>query len=229
MAKKKRKIKKKRATKRPTKARKPQPVAKPNLPPFVENYDPTPSLIAANQRKRSAAVQSMSGEVIPALPPSITAATMGVEVSPPAAALNITASAPDVHLQGVISMKADGFVLPAPIPVTPTVYPDTPHGTVIVQNYVTINIHSAEFSRFDKNLEALIGELHRSNEISGEVREQLVSELWAGREIIGAPKPQRALIDLLLVGPLKWLSEKSGSAIIGKLAADALDWLLRML
>ena len=135
----------------------------------------------------------------------------------------------DTRLQGVSGMRAEAVVIPAPVPITPTVYPDSPQGTITVQNHITINIQSAEFSRFDKNLEALIGELLGSNEISGEARDQLVCELWAGREIIGAPKPQRALIDLLLVGPLKWLSEKSGSAIIGKLAADALDWLLRML
>ena len=126
-------------------------------------------------------------------------------------------------------MRADAIVIPAPVPITPTVYPDSPQGTITVQNHITINIQSAEFSRFDKNLEALIGELHGSNEISGEVRDQLVSELWAGREIIGAPKPQRDLIDLLLVRPLKWLIENSGSAMVSKLAGDALVWLIKML
>ena len=129
---------------------------------------------------------------------------------------------------GVV-FRASGTVTPPPVSIVPTIYPDSPQGPVIVQNHITINIQSAEFSRFDKNLEALIGELNRSNEISGEVRDQLVSELWAGREIIGAPKPQRDLIDLLLVRPLKWLIEKSGSAMVGKLAGDALEWLIKML
>ena len=79
------------------------------------------------------------------------------------------------------------------------------------------------------NIEALFGELRQSKEISGEVRDQIISELRAGRELLHAPKPQRDLIDLLLVKPLKWVAEKSGSAIIGKLAKDALEWLLRML
>jgi hypothetical protein len=37
------------------------------------------------------------------------------------------------------------------------------------------------------------------------------------------------LIDLLLVRPLKWLAERAGSAVIGKLAGDALELLLRLL
>jgi hypothetical protein len=57
---------------------------------------------------------------------------------------------------------------------------------------------------------------------SGEVRDQLVSELRAGSEIITASKPQRDLVDVLLLKPLKWLAEKSGSAMVSKLAADAL-------
>ena len=135
----------------------------------------------------------------------------------------------DTRLQGVSGMRAEAVVIPAPVPITPTVYPDSPQGTITVQNHITINIQSAEFSRFDKNLEALIGELLGSNEISGEARDQLVCELWAGREIIGAPKPQRDLIDLLLVRPLKWLIENSGSAMVSKLAGDALVWLIKML
>jgi hypothetical protein len=31
------------------------------------------------------------------------------------------------------------------------------------------------------------------------------------------------------VKPLKWLAEKSGTAIVSKLAADALGWLLKMI
>lgn len=135
----------------------------------------------------------------------------------------------DTRLLGVSGMRAEAVVIPAPVPITPTVYPDSPQGTITVQNHITINIQSAEFSRFDKNLEALIGELLGSNEISGEARDQLVCELWAGREIIGAPKPQRDLIDLLLVRPLKWLIENSGSAMVSKLAGDALVWLIKML
>jgi hypothetical protein len=112
---------------------------------------------------------------------------------------------------------------------TPTAYPGSPHGTVIVNNHVTINIRTDEFRRFNTDIELLIRELRYSNEISGEVRDQVLSELKAGREIITGSKPQRDLVDLLLVKPLKWLAEKSGSAIVSKLAGDALEWLIKML
>ena len=75
----------------------------------------------------------------------------------------------------------------------------------------------------------LLDELRRSNEISGEVRDQLLSEMRAGREILNGPKPQRGLIDSLLVKPLKYLIENAGSTIIGKLAGAALDWLLKVM
>lgn len=168
----------------------------------VGAFDLTPQHIAKAQRNLGAAVQSTIGGAEPPFP---------------------------LRIQGDRSLRAETTIIPAPVPITSTVYPDSPQGPIIVQNYVTINIQSVEFSGFDKNLEGLIGELHRSNEISGEVRDQLVSELWAGRAIIGAPKPQRDLIDLLLVRPLKWLIEKSGSAMVSKLASDALGWLTKML
>ena len=212
--------KKKRTAKRSTKADKRRPstkrVAAKGKGGAFQGLPPS-----ASQRKLSTAVQSTIGEVTP--PHALEGAGLTVG-SPKIGTPELTEV-----IAGAGSLRGDSFIMPSPVPITPTVYPDSPRGTIIVQNHVTINIQSAEFNRFNKNLESLIGELHRSNEISGEVRDQLVSELLAGREIIGAPKPQRDLIDLLLVKPLKWLAEKSGSAIIGKLAGDALAWLLRMI
>ena len=121
------------------------------------------------------------------------------------------------------------IVIPAPVPVTPTVYPDRPQGTIIVQNHVTINFQSEEFRRFCHNFKSLIDDLRRSHEIAGELRDKLLCELSTGAEILTGPKPQRELIDLLLVRSLKWLSEKSGSAMVSKLASDALEWLIKML
>ena len=217
--------KKKRTAKRSTKAGKRRPSTKPvaakgkggafqsrtfqGLPP------------PASQQELSPAVQSTQGVIEP-LPAAVSNAPLEERA---------VSNAPleeriDARLQGV---STDAIVIPAPVPITPTVYPDSPQGTITVQNHITINIQSAEFSRFDKNLEALIGELLGSNEISGEARDQLVCELWAGREIIGAPKPQHDLIDLFLVRPLIWLIENSGSAMVSKLAGDALVWLIKML
>ena len=205
--------KKKRTAKRSTKAGKRRPstkrVAAKGKGGAFQGLPPS-----ASQQELSPAVQSTQGVIEP-LPAAVSNAPLEGRT--------------DARLQGVSSMRADAIVIPAPVPITPTVYPDSPQGTITVQNHITINIQSAEFSRFDKNLEALIGELLGSNEISGEARDQLVCELWAGREIIGAPKPQRDLIDLLLVRPLKWLIENSGSAMVSKLAGDALVWLIKML
>ena len=203
--------KKKHTTKRSTKAGKRRPstkrVAAKGKGGAFQGLPPS-----ASQQELSPAVQSTQGVIEP----------LPVSNAP-------LEGRTDARLQGVSSMRADAIVIPAPVPITPTVYPDSPQGTITVQNHITINIQSAEFGRFDKNLEALIGELLGSNEISGEARDQLVCELWAGREIIGAPKPQRDLIDLLLVRPLKWLIENSGSAMVSKLAGDALVWLIKML
>jgi hypothetical protein len=71
--------------------------------------------------------------------------------------------------------------------------------------------------------------MRRSNEISGEVREHLAAEMTAGRTLLKAPKADRTWIDLLLVKPLKYIAEKGGSAVIGKLATAALEWLFKLL
>jgi hypothetical protein len=115
------------------------------------------------------------------------------------------------------------------VSVIPTLYPDSPTGPITVQNFVTIDVQTPEFARFKNNLEALVAELSQSNRVSEEVRQQLLSELKAGRELIKAPKPQLDLLNLLLIKPLEFLIEKSDSAIIAKLAHDALEWLLKLI
>jgi hypothetical protein len=83
---------------------------------------------SASQRKLSAAVQS----------------TQAVVIDSPPAALNLSATPPEVRIQPV-SVQVDGIVMPSPVPITPTVYPDSPQGTIIVQNHVTITIQSERF------------------------------------------------------------------------------------
>ena len=77
--------------------------------------------------------------------------------------------------------------------------------------------------------DGLLTELKRSNEIAGELRDQIVAELRAGRAVLEAPTPSRDWIDVLLVHPLKWLGDKSGSAIVAALAVEALRWLMQLL
>ena len=155
---------------------------------------------SASQRKLSPAVQSKVGEV-----------------SPSPALLGISTTSPEI------------IVIPAPIPITPTVYPDSPQGTVIVENYITINAQSVQ--NFNIQMDALVKQLQfgGSNEISGDVCAQILSEITAGRALLEGTNPSRDLIDLLLVRPLKYLAEKAAGAIIGTLAGQALVALLKMM
>jgi hypothetical protein len=156
--------------------------------------------------------------------PQLALRPLGAVEPPPGA---VTApQGGEAHLGAASNLTADATVIPAPRPVTPTVYPDSPQGPIIVQNHITINLQSDEFRLFNQNLETLIAQLGRSNEFAGEARDQVVAELRAGREILTAPKPQRDLVHLLLLRPLKWVAAKAGSEVIASLTKKALDWLL---
>jgi hypothetical protein len=211
-------VKKRRTTKRLTRVAKRRPPAKrkwkakpvkqDNTAPVVTNFDPTPYLIAARQRDFPAAVQSTIGEASTPLP-------LRAEQT----------------MAGTSDAAINPFVLTAAVPVRPTVYPDSPDETVIVQNYITINAESVEYNNFDITMDALVQQLQvgRSNEISGDVCAQLLSEITAGRDLLKGAKPNRDLIEHLLIRPLKWLAEKAAGAILGTIAGEALDLLLKMI
>jgi len=139
---------------------------------------------------------------------------------------------PRVNFDALYSGGTTGPLAPPPqsaVTIVPTIYPDQPSGVVIVQNYITINVHSGEGQQFLSKFDELIEELKRSNQIAGEARDQAIREMTAGTELLSAPKVDRNLIDLLLVKPLRWLIEKAGAAVVGKLASDVLDTLLRLM
>jgi hypothetical protein len=119
-------------------------------------------------------------------------------------------------------------VVKAPIPIVPTLYPEEPGGAVIVHNHITINVNSADFAKFSAQIGELLNHIDRSNEMSPEVRAKAIGEITAGMAIAKSPKPDRDLIRLLLINPLKWIAEKAGSALISKLATDALALLLKI-
>jgi hypothetical protein len=167
---------------------------------------------SASQRKPSPAVQSTVGEVSP---PDISSTRTGR-----------TAAA---NMAGAGGLDGGAFVLPAPVPITPTVYPDSPRGTIIVQHHVTIDIKGVEFREFNRQMEALIGELRKSNEISGEVRDKLIAEVTAGRATLSGPKPDRNMLELLIARPLRYIIKHATSAVIQSLASKALEWLLSMI
>jgi hypothetical protein len=122
-------------------------------------------------------------------------------------------------------MKVDTIHIRAPVPVTS----DSPQGAIIVQNYVTINGGSVEFRNFDTAMNGLVNQLSESNEISGDLRKQLQAEIAAGREVLKAPKANRDLIKLLLIEPLTFIAKAVAGSVIGILAGEALEWLMKML
>jgi hypothetical protein len=204
--------KKKRAAKRLTKVGKRRPstetraAAKRKAPPPPGAFQGLPP--SASQGKRSEAVRSTTGTVSP--PHTLSA---GAGLTTQAAVVD---KPPELRT----------FV-----PVTPTAYPPSPPGSVIVLNYVTVNGGSPEFKNFNVAADALVKQLQTggSNEISGDVCAQVLSEITAGRELLKAPKPNRELIQVLLVNSLEFLMKTAAGAIIGNLAGQALHWLMQML
>jgi hypothetical protein len=89
----------------------------------------------------------------PALQP-----TQGAVEAPPAAVA--APQSGEANLQATSSLASNAIIIPAPIPVTPTVYPDSPQGTVIINNYITINRNGVEFLNFSTKLDALINQLN---------------------------------------------------------------------
>jgi hypothetical protein len=113
--------------------------------------------------------------------------------------------------------------------IFPTIYPADASGAVTVQNYITINVHSAEFKELNAKIDELLTELTKSNVIAGEVKDKLIAEINAGRTLLSAPKPDRNIIDLLLVKPLLYIADKGATAMIGGLASLLLARLLGMI
>jgi hypothetical protein len=139
-------------------------------------------------------------------------------------------SAKPEALEGVGAQVANAEVLhPETVSIAPTIYPQEPGGTITVQNYITINIYSNEFRAFEDTMGQLLAEMRKSNEIAGEVRDKLNAEINAGMNILKSPKPDRQVIEVWLLRPLKYIIEKAVGALIGKLAGTALEMLIRMI
>jgi hypothetical protein len=110
-------------------------------------------------------------------------------------------------------------VPPPGLEIIPTIYPAAPTATITIENYVTINIHSAEFKAFEATVNGLLEALRGSNAISREVGDQLISEMKAGMELLRSPKPNRNLIDVLLARPLLYIAAIASA--ISTIAATA--------
>jgi hypothetical protein len=127
------------------------------------------------------------------------------------------------------AVAADTPSATVPILIVPTIYPQEPGGTITVQNYITININSDEFRAFEGKMSQLLAEMGKSNAIAGEVRDKLNAEIGAGMTILKSPKPDRRVIEVWLLRPLRYIVEKAAGAVIGKLAGYALEMLGRVL
>lgn len=164
--------------------------------------------VAASRSRLNAAVLSTTETVVPPLP----------------------LRAGEVHTQDIpiatgSTTSLETQVIRATIPIVPTLYPGDPTGTVIVQNHVTIAIHSIEFREFAVKMDEVLAELRRSNEFAGaagEVRDQLLAEITAGMTILRSPKPDPKLIDLFLKRPLLYIADKGAGVAIGVAATGAI-------
>jgi hypothetical protein len=116
------------------------------------------------------------------------------------------------------------------IAVDPTQYPPNPSsGTIVVQNFISVNVAGEEFQRLSESLAGLVTELRKSNEIAGEVRDKLLAEMEAGMAILRSPKPDPKLVDLLLKRPLTYVADKAVGTVVSTLAATALMALLKIM
>jgi hypothetical protein len=111
--------------------------------------------------------------------------------------------------------------------VAPTIYPLAPHSTVIVANSLSLTISAQEVANFKGTINQLLSSLKSSNEIAGDVRQQIEREILAGVEIVQSPKPNKRLLEILLLRPLRYIAEKAAGASIGHMAVAALEWLAR--
>ena len=132
-------------------------------------------------------------------------------------------------LFGEGELAADATIRPGRVTIVPTPYPADPTAPLVVSGYVRIDVQSAEFAELSATLDKVIHLLGQSNQIAGETRDQLVAEIQAGRRLLTAPKPDRTLIETLLINPLTYIAAAASGGIIGGYANDALHLLLRML
>lgn len=102
----------------------------------------------------------------------------------------------------------------AKAPIAETIYPAEPSGEVVVHNHITIDLQSAEYREFSTKVDDLLTVLRESNEFSGEVRDQLIAEISAGRTLLSAPKADPILIERFLTNPLRYIANKTvGTAL----------------
>jgi hypothetical protein len=107
-------------------------------------------------------------------------------------------------------------------PIVESIYPEEPSGALVAPNHIAIDQRRAEFTEFNTKADDLLTLLRESNEFSGEVRDQLIAEILAGRALLGAPKADPILLERFLANPLKYIAKKSTETSIGALTVAML-------
>ncbi len=129
---------------------------------------------------------------------------------------------------GQASGRAELELVPASVTIIPTPYPPDPGIPLVVHGFLQIDTRSAAFVEFGEKIDQLTEALTRSNEIAGNIRDQLLAEIKAGMSILAAPKPDPNLIKVLLEYPLLWIASAAGTGIIGGLAYEAVHLLYHL-
>jgi hypothetical protein len=111
------------------------------------------------------------------------------------------------------------------IKITPTVYPHDPR-TPLTQLGNPIS-EDRDLGHNTEQLSYLINLLHGHGDLfEGNVSGRLTAELVAGRALMGAPKLDRGLVDLLF-GPLEYVQSKAEGTNAGNEAKEILKRLRR--
>ncbi|UWU87919.1 hypothetical protein N2605_16205 [Bradyrhizobium yuanmingense] len=105
-------------------------------------------------------------------------------------------------------------------------WPDIPASDRVV----SLGHYSPEQQQALEKLDQLVVALKETNDFPGEPeeKEQVVAELSAGRRLLEAARVRVAAVRETLAPALKWISEKAGGAVIGKLASDVWQYLTHL-
>ena len=103
-----------------------------------------------------------------------------------------------------------------------------PRGAVVEP--VSLGHNSPEQQQAIEKLDNLVAAVRETNEFPGdpEFKEQIVTELSAGRRLLEATKVRVSAVREALQPALRWIAEKAGGAVIGKLAGDLWQYLAHL-
>jgi hypothetical protein len=95
---------------------------------------------------------------------------------------------------------------------------------------VSIGHNSPEQTQALEKIDELVEAVRQANDLplAPEEKEELVAELSAGRKLLEATKIRVTAVRATLEPALRWILEKAGGAVIGKMAADLWEYLVHL-